>query len=173
MAVDAGSDRPGALSCAQLQSLMNGAEARSALLIDLRSRQHFRRGHLAGSHSIPSGLLLSGELPDGELILISEAQHEVIAVIEALHAAGYHQRLAYLSGGLAAWRARGLPLEAAADSAQPGPVGLLLPGLVGTGLLFAAAALTSLPLLGLGILLLWSAWIEPARPGSLRRQRLI
>lgn len=173
MAVNAGSDRPGALSCAQLLSLQSNAETRSVLLIDLRSRQQYRHGHLAGSHSIPSGLLLSGELPDGELILISETPGEAVAVLEALHAAGYHQRLAYLAEGLAGWRARGLALEAEAEPRRSGPVGVLLPGLAGTGLLLAAATLTSLPLLGLGLLLLWGAWIEPALPAPQRRQRLV
>lgn len=173
MAVDAGSDLSVALSCADILSLTPQADSHSPLLIDLRSRQRFRRGHIAGSHSIPSGLLLSGEPPEGELILISEAPGEAVAVIEALHEAGYHQRLRYLSEGLAGWRAHGLPIEAVAQPRPSGLVPVLLPAVAGLGLLVAAALLTSLPLLGLGILLLWGAWIEPALPGLPRRQRLI
>lgn len=173
MAAAAGSDLPVALSCAQLLSLASSADPRPALLIDLRSRRRYRQGHIAGSHSIPGGLLLSGEPPEGELILLSEAPCEAVAVIEALHQAGYHQRLRYLAEGLAGWRERGLPIEAPLERPHPVRVSVLLSGLAGTGLLLAAAMLTSLPLLGLGILLLWGAWIEPALPGRARRQRLI
>jgi hypothetical protein len=49
----------------------------------------------------------------------------------------------------------------------------LLPGLAGVALLAAAAVLTSIPLLGLGTLMVWGAWIEPALPSHRRRQRLI
>lgn len=173
MAADAGSDLPGALSCAQLLTLTANADPRSPLLIDLRPQHRFRRGHIPGSHSLPSGLLLSGEPPEGELILISEAPREAAAVIEALHEAGYHQRLRYLAEGFAGWRARGLPIQATADWRQPRLASVLLPGLAGTGLLLAAVLLSSLPLLALGLLLLWGAWIEPALAGHPRRQRLI
>lgn len=173
MTAESGSDLPVALSCSQLLSLTIGTNTRPLLLIDLRSRYRFRRGHIPGSHSIPSGLLLSGELPEGELILISETPHEATAVLEALHEAGYHQRLHYLADGLASWRGRGLPIQEGAQRYPFSLVHRLLLGLVGTTLPVAAAVLTSLPLLGLGTLMVWGAWIEPALPGHLRRQRLI
>lgn len=169
----AGCEHPAALGCEQVQALADQAESGSPLLIDVRAPHHFRRGHIAGSHSIPSGLLLSGEPPQGELILISEVPQQALALIDALHEAGYCQRLRYLAGGLAAWRSRGLPLQVDASPRPGGLVDVLLPGLAGTGLLFAAAMLSSLPLLGLGVLLLWGAWIEPALSGQPRRQRLI
>jgi rhodanese-related sulfurtransferase len=172
MFADAGSDLPVALSFAQVQAWSGHAAARPPLLIDLRSPRRFRRGHIAGSHSIPSGLLLSGEPPEGALILISEAPREAVAVIDALHEAGYHQRLHYLAEGLAGWRDRGLPIEVSSEPRQAGLAGLLLPGLVGTGLILASALLSSLPLLALGLLLLWGIWIDPALPGPSRRQRL-
>lgn len=173
MTVDAGSGFADALSCAQVQAFAVHAGSRPALLIDLRSPRRFHRGHIAGSHCIPSGLLLSGEPPEGELILISDAPQEAVAVIEALHEAGYHQRLRYLAEGFNGWCDRGLPIEAPPDRWPSGVARVLLPGLAGTGLLLAAAVLSSLPLFGLGLLLLWGVWIEPALPGRLRRQRLI
>lgn len=172
MGIEMESDRPVALSCAQVQAWSSHAAARPPLLIDLRSPRRFRRGHIAGSHSIPSGLLLSGEPPEGALILISEAPQEAVAVIEALHEAGYHQRLHYLAEGLAGWRDRGLPIEAASQHRQASLAGLLLPGLAGTVLILASALLSSLPLLALGMVLLWNAWIDPGLPGAQRRQRL-
>lgn len=173
MTVDAGSEFADALSCAQVQAVAVHAGSRPALLIDLRSPRRFHRGHIAGSHCIPSGVLLSTEPPEGELILISDAPQEAVAVIDALHEAGYPQRLRYLAEGFNGWRDRGLPIEAPVDRWPSGVARVLLPGLAGTGLLLAAAALTSLPLLALGILLLWGIWIEPALPGQPRRQRLI
>lgn len=173
MAASFRSDLPVALSCSQLLSLTLSDERRPRLLIDLRSRHRFRRGHIAGSHSIPSGLLLSGEPPEGELILISEAPGEAVDVIEALHAAGYHQRLHYLAEGLVGWRGQGLPIQEDGQL-RPSPLSHgLLPALVGTVLLVAAALLSSLPLLGLGTLMVWGAWIEPSLPRHPRRQRLI
>ncbi len=172
MPVAATSESADALSCAQLQAIAVHAAPRPALLIDLRPRRRFRRAHIAGSHSIPSGLLLSGEPPEGELILISEAPQEAVAVIEALHQAGYHQRLRYLAEGFRGWHERGLPIEAADERGPSGIAGVLLPGLAGTVLLLAGAVLSSLPLFGLGLLLLWGVWIEPPLPGPLRRQRL-
>lgn len=172
MVVATRSDLPVALSCSQLHSLSISADTRPLLLIDLRSRLRFRRGHIAGSHSIPSGLLLSGELPEGELVLISDAPHEAEALLEALHDAGYHQRLHYLAEGFSGWCMQGLPVHVAEASRPFALAHGLLSGLLGTALLGAAALLTSLPLLGLGTLLLWGAWIEPALPGQSRHQRL-
>ena len=51
-----------ALSAARLPEEARGG---SALILDLRSRRHQRRGRIPGSHSLPSGLLVSGEAPEG------------------------------------------------------------------------------------------------------------
>ena len=93
--------------------------------------------------------------------------------LEGLTGAGFRTRLRYLAEGFHGWGGRGLPIEAADERSPSGLAGVLLPGLAGTGLLLAAAVLSSLPLFGLGLLLLWGAWIEPALPAPLRRQRLI
>lgn len=173
MAVDAGSELPVALSCAQLLALTSNAEIRPPLLLDLRSLRRFRHGHIAGSHSLPAARLISGEPPEGELILISETPQEALLLVEALHNDGYQQRIRYLGEGLAGWRARGLPLQAAADRRQTGSGWSVLQGLAGTGLILAAAVLTSLPLFAFGLLLIWGAWSEPLLLSQPRRQRLI
>jgi rhodanese-related sulfurtransferase len=166
------SDRPAALSCTQLLSLVTDIDRQPALLIDLRSASCFRRGHLAGSHRISAPRLLSSEFPDGEWILISERPDQAIAVIEALHSEGYHRRIRYLADGLRGWRARGLPLERVSDQRQASVGRVLRPVAIGTGLILVAALLTSLPLLALGVLLLWGAGRDVGLIGRLGRQRL-
>ena len=82
------------------------------LIIDVRSARQFRQGHLPGSHSISAARLISSELPDGDLILISERPQQALELIEQLHRNGYARRIQYLDGGVASWTRQGLPLEA-------------------------------------------------------------
>lgn len=126
-----------------------------ALILDLRSRRHQRRGRIPGSHSLPSGLLVSGEAPEGDLILVADSSAQATFAAEALREAGYHRRLRHLDGGVPAWEAAGLPLI------RPEPVGRALIEMVCGGLLMAAAAFTqSLGLLALGLVLLFGPWVQ-------------
>jgi rhodanese-related sulfurtransferase len=86
-------------------------EVGAALIIDVRSPRQFRRGHLPGSHSIPAARLVSGALPDGDLILITEQPQQALGLIEQLHRDGYLRRIQYLDGGVASWQRQGLPLQ--------------------------------------------------------------
>jgi rhodanese-related sulfurtransferase len=81
------------------------------LVVDVRSRRQFARGHLPLSHPIPAGLLVSGEWPEGDLLLVDDGNGEAERVREALHRAGYPLQILQLAGGFAAWRAAGLPEE--------------------------------------------------------------
>ncbi|MFZ0409592.1 MAG: rhodanese-like domain-containing protein [Cyanobium sp.] len=125
----------------------HGADA--ALIIDGRPARQFQRGHLPGSHSIPVARLLSTELPDGDLILITEQSPQAMALIDQLHSSGYGRRVRYLEGGLAGWRLQGLPLQTAE---RPGLSLDLLSGLR--------------PLLGALLLLVLagSRWLAPLIP---------
>lgn len=80
------------------------------VVIDLRPRRAFRRSHLPGSHSLPAGLLLSGEWPEGDLLLVDGGDGEAVRVRDALHSAGYRRQILLLDGGIPAWRAACLPL---------------------------------------------------------------
>jgi len=80
------------------------------LIIDLRSRSHYHHRHIPGSHSIPSGMLISGEPPDGDLILVGETTLHSATTLEQLHAQGYARRIRHLAGGFEAWRQLGLPV---------------------------------------------------------------
>jgi rhodanese-related sulfurtransferase len=141
-----------ALSAARLPEDARGG---SALILDLRSRRHQRRGRIPGSHSLPSGLLVSGEAPEGDLILVADSSAQAIAAAESLRQVGYNRHLRHLDGGVKAWEAAGLPLI------RPEPAGRPLTEIVCGALRMAAAAFTqSLGLLALGLVLLFGPWVQ-------------
>ena len=72
------------------------------LVVDVRSRRRFARGHLPLSQPIPAGLLVSGEWPDGDLLLVGDGTGEAERVRESLHRAGYPRRILQLAGGIEA-----------------------------------------------------------------------
>jgi rhodanese-related sulfurtransferase len=91
----------------------NASQAKGSpilLIIDLRSRRQFARGHLSGSHRISAGLLLSGEWPPGNLVLVDAGDGQAAQVADALHSAGYSPLIEELSGGFPAWQQAGLPV---------------------------------------------------------------
>jgi rhodanese-related sulfurtransferase len=141
-----------ALAAARLPEEARGG---SALILDLRSRRHQRRGRIPGSHSLPCGLLVSGEAPEGDLILVADSSAQATAAAEALRQAGYNRHLRHLDGGVKAWEAAGLPLIRPESSGRP------LTEIVCGGLLMAVAAFTqSLGLLALGLVLLCGPWVQ-------------
>lgn len=87
----------------------NGPDAQ-ALIIDLRARSRYRHSHVPGSHNIPSGWLISGELPDGDLILVGESTQHSATTIEHLQAQGHARRIRHLAGGFGAWQQQDLPV---------------------------------------------------------------
>jgi rhodanese-related sulfurtransferase len=144
---------------ALLQPLDLAALPAGPLLLDLRSARRHRRAHLPGTHPLSAGRLLSGELPEGDLVLIGDDTAHSARVIEELHSQGYNRRLRHLAGGHAAWEAQGLPVE----SQTPGATlsWPQLPSVAGGGLLLACGALSrSLALLALGLVLVCSPWVQ-------------
>ncbi len=81
-----------------------------ALVIDVRPAARYRLGHIPGSHHIPGGRLLSGELPDQDLVLVAESGRRASELREQLHNAGFHRQIRQLDGGLPAWVDAGQPL---------------------------------------------------------------
>jgi rhodanese-related sulfurtransferase len=102
------------LSPRQLLRLMSSSgrngQGAPELIIDLRSRSRYRRGHVPGSHNIPSGWLISGELPDGDLILVGESTRHSAATIDHLQSQGHARRIRHLAGGFGAWQHQDLPV---------------------------------------------------------------
>lgn len=87
----------------------NGPDA-PQVIIDLRARSRYRHSHVPGSHNIPSGWLISGELPDGDLILVGESTRHSATTIDHLQAQGHARRLRHLAGGFEAWQHQDLPV---------------------------------------------------------------
>ena len=86
------------------------------VVVDVRSRRQFARGHLPLSQGIPAGLLVSGEWPEGDLLLVDDGNGEADRVRDTLHHAGYPRRILQLAGGFEAWRAAGFPVEGSRPS---------------------------------------------------------
>jgi rhodanese-related sulfurtransferase len=103
---------PGILSAEQVLQVAFGCQSESGMLVlDIRSRRAFNRFHIPGSHNIPLPLLLCGEPPDADLLLVGDSDHTTKAAILRLHDQGYQRLIRYLGGGIQAWRAESLPLE--------------------------------------------------------------
>lgn len=154
------------LSCEQLQQLAQATTLAGPLLIDVRPRRSFRRGHLNGSHHIPAARLVSSEPPEGDLILISETADQAQRLIDALHSGGYPRRIRYLQEGFRGWQQRRLPIATETRHRADRGIGwrtasqsgvLAISGLL---LILSGSLSGSLPLLALGVLLLASPWIE-------------
>ena len=86
---------------------------RGLVVLDVRERDAFQKGHLAGAQNIPRGeleLRADAELPDPTARILTYCQFGKVSTLAAstLRAMGY-TRAAALDGGFDAWIARGLP----------------------------------------------------------------
>jgi rhodanese-related sulfurtransferase len=124
------------------------------LVVDIRPRWRYRLSHVVGSHSIPAGLLLEGEAPEGDLLLIGNDSQQAEAVIDQLHEQGYLRKVSYLKGGYSSWQA-----ETQIDR-QIEWEGLWNQGdeqIVGPAFFLLGAVTQSLGILALGLVL----WLGP------------
>ena len=85
-----------------------------AVLVDIRPVGAFAAGHPAGALSIalrPAFATWLGWLvePDRPLLFVLEAAQDRRELVRQCHAIGYEQLVGELAGGMAAWRAAGLP----------------------------------------------------------------
>lgn len=85
--------------------LLHLVQQPGVLVVDIRPRWRYRLAHVVGSHSIPAGLLLAGEAPEGDLLLIGDDSQQAEAVIDQLHDQGYLRKVSYLNGGYSTWQA--------------------------------------------------------------------
>jgi rhodanese-related sulfurtransferase len=107
--------RPGdrnSLSATQATQLIN---REGALVIDVRESDEYVSGHLPESRNIPAGQLGDrvGELDgdkDKPLILVCQTGSRSTGACKQLIAQGF-ARVHNLEGGIAGWRAAGLPLK--------------------------------------------------------------
>jgi rhodanese-related sulfurtransferase/biotin operon repressor len=96
------------------EQLLERVEKGEVVLLDLRPKEEYEAGHLPDARSIPEAELESrlDELPDDETIVAYCRGPYCVAAIEgvqALREAGLEARR--MLGGVAEWRAEGLPLE--------------------------------------------------------------
>ena len=95
----------------QLAALL---DQKRAILIDVREADEFAAGHVAGAHSMPLSHFRASALPargDQQLILMCAAGRRSAMALEKATAVRSDIDT-HLAGGLAAWRAAGLPVVA-------------------------------------------------------------
>lgn len=135
-----------------------------AVLIDVREEPFFRAGHIPGARSVPYSRFDSAALPSGEgrrLVFNCELGILSERAAERARELGGGETF-HLAGGIRAWQAAGRPIEGTGKgpislqrqvqvtagslvlagsvlAAAVSPWWLLLPGLVGAGLVFAGA----------------------------------
>jgi glyoxylase-like metal-dependent hydrolase (beta-lactamase superfamily II)/rhodanese-related sulfurtransferase len=90
------------------------------LLLDVRERDQFEKGHLPGARHIPRGQLelrVDKELPDPTLRILVYCQFGKISTLAAatLRTMGYMRAVA-LDGGFDAWTKAGYPLDGGASA---------------------------------------------------------
>ena len=84
-----------------------------AIVVDVRATPEWRSGHVTGSRHIPLGRLVSqmADQPRSQSIdLVCESGSRSAIGASLLTAAGFTD-VTNLTGGIAAWRQEGLPLE--------------------------------------------------------------
>lgn len=89
-------------------------DQKRAILVDVREADEFAAGHVAGAHSMPLSRFRASDLPldgDKQLILMCAAGRRSAMALEKT-AAARPEIDTHLAGGLAAWRAAGLPVVA-------------------------------------------------------------
>ena len=87
-------------------------QQRGALVIDVRERGEWTRGHVPGARHIPLGQLAqaAATLPaDRDLLLICQSGNRSARATELLQRAGFSQAT-NVAGGMGAWSRAGLPV---------------------------------------------------------------
>jgi hydroxyacylglutathione hydrolase len=92
------------------------AARRGALVVDLRERHAFARGHLPRSLSNALrdafAVWLGWLVPDGTtLLFVAESEADVLAAVDEALLVGYESFAGWLEGGVAAWERSGRPLQ--------------------------------------------------------------
>ena len=102
------------MSVAELSERI-GDNNRDLVVLDIREREAFAAGHIAGAVHVPRGQLelrVDVELPDPTVRILTCCEYGKISTLAAatLRELGYGRAVA-LDGGIAAWRDGGFALE--------------------------------------------------------------
>jgi rhodanese-related sulfurtransferase len=89
------------------------AGAKKPVLLDIRDADEFGPGHIAGAISVPMDEIRArlASIPAGRICIVDHAGHQAPVAARLLARLG-RKELAKLDGGLLAWRAAGLPIQA-------------------------------------------------------------
>src|SRR5207247_10240362 len=101
------------MSLTELRSHIEGATG-ELLVLDVREREAFERGHIPGARLLPRGQLelrVNEELPDPTRRILAYCELGQISTLAAatLRNLGF-QRAVALDGGMQAWRQAGFPV---------------------------------------------------------------
>lgn len=102
------------MSLAELRSHVEGGGTPALVILDVREREAFEKGHVPGARLLPRGQLelrVNSELPDPTQRILTYCELGQISTFAAatLRDMGY-QRAVALDGGMQAWRAAGYPV---------------------------------------------------------------
>ena len=100
-----------------MEELLSRVQAgdRELVILDVREREAYEGGHIAGARLLPRGQLelrVNQELPDPTRRILTCCEFGRISTLAAatLHSLGFQRAIA-LDGGLQAWREAGYPLK--------------------------------------------------------------
>jgi rhodanese-related sulfurtransferase len=111
LAFHAATDTPLQIAPEDVQRYREAGE--EVVVIDLRTPDAFRAGHLSKARSVPLGEMRQREpeIPRaGRVVLYAGTPEEAAAAYQALRDAG-HRNVMLLAGGLPAWVRLGYPVE--------------------------------------------------------------
>jgi len=106
------------MSLAELQSRV-AAEPQELLILDVRERDEYDKGHIPGARLLPRGQLelrVNQELPDPTCRIVVYCEFGRISTLATatLRTMGF-QRAVALDGGMQAWRAASYPVRSGSD----------------------------------------------------------
>jgi rhodanese-related sulfurtransferase len=112
-------DERGALEQVNGQELLPRVRGGEVTVLDVRSEDEYRAGHIPGALSIPAAALKKGlaELPEGrEIVAYGRGPYCVMAMeaVALLRKRGF--RAHRMEHGVIAWRARGWRVEKSAEA---------------------------------------------------------
>ena len=100
--------------CWDVHESMNGGKA-DFVLLDVRSRENFREGHVPGSASLPHGEICEAELekypPDTIFVVYCAGMHCNGAYRAAIRLARLGRPVKMMIGGVTGWLDEGFSLE--------------------------------------------------------------
>jgi rhodanese-related sulfurtransferase len=102
------------MAMAQLKSRIEQGATQDLVVLDVREREQFERGHIPGAQLLPRGQLelrVNEDLPDPTRRIVTCCELGRISTLAAatLREMGF-QRAVALDGGMKAWREAGYPL---------------------------------------------------------------